>query len=378
MTTQSIVCGSCNAAVPYGRLSCPECGELLASVAGSRRAVAGAVTTRARATGKRAAADAGPTLAPIVTQWAEPEPAPLVAAAEPAIDREPVVAADPHPDPAPAPVAAAEPTVGASATEWMPEDWDAGRPEPEPEPEFAPTATLDDQGGDDDQVEDEPPWVLDELPPRRPEPSVLMSVAAPGPAGADSWARANTFTGAVAAPGAYVPPPPMPAVVAGAPAPARSWAGHADAPATPAVSAEEETTATRMEEFVRWLAVAGSALSAVGFLLPMASVVIGSSGTDYLARWGLAGPFHLVVVAALLVVLGLALAVDRVPLWVRVGLPGLGLGALLVGLVWPYLFVEVLDAGPGAFAIVVGALMLGVAGVVAIAADRHGSQDRPV
>ena len=38
MTAQSIVCGACAAEVPYGRLSCPSCGELLASVAGSRRA----------------------------------------------------------------------------------------------------------------------------------------------------------------------------------------------------------------------------------------------------------------------------------------------------------------------------------------------------
>src|SRR5690349_2496986 len=40
MTAQSIVCGACAAEVPYGRLSCPSCGELLASVAGSRRATA--------------------------------------------------------------------------------------------------------------------------------------------------------------------------------------------------------------------------------------------------------------------------------------------------------------------------------------------------
>src|SRR6186997_3208380 len=34
---QSIVCGGCGSEVPYGRLSCPECGELLASVAGAIR-----------------------------------------------------------------------------------------------------------------------------------------------------------------------------------------------------------------------------------------------------------------------------------------------------------------------------------------------------
>src|SRR5689334_16543138 len=47
MTAQSIVCGACAAEVPYGRLSCPSCGELLASVAGSRRATAPAAASKA-------------------------------------------------------------------------------------------------------------------------------------------------------------------------------------------------------------------------------------------------------------------------------------------------------------------------------------------
>src|SRR5688572_15840290 len=37
MSMPSIVCGTCQAPVPYGRLSCPACGELLASVAGAGR-----------------------------------------------------------------------------------------------------------------------------------------------------------------------------------------------------------------------------------------------------------------------------------------------------------------------------------------------------
>src|SRR3954462_3359392 len=43
MTARSSVCGACAAEVPNGRLSCPSCGELLASVAGSRRTAAPAV-----------------------------------------------------------------------------------------------------------------------------------------------------------------------------------------------------------------------------------------------------------------------------------------------------------------------------------------------
>src|SRR5919106_420873 len=47
MTAQSIVCGSCANEVPYGRLSCPSCGELLASVAGSRRSSAATIARAA-------------------------------------------------------------------------------------------------------------------------------------------------------------------------------------------------------------------------------------------------------------------------------------------------------------------------------------------
>jgi len=36
MTTRTIDCAECGASVPYGRLSCPSCGSLLASVTGGR------------------------------------------------------------------------------------------------------------------------------------------------------------------------------------------------------------------------------------------------------------------------------------------------------------------------------------------------------
>src|SRR6188472_468314 len=50
MSTQSIACAACGAAVPYGRLACPACGELLASVAGTgRRVVVGASVGRSTA-----------------------------------------------------------------------------------------------------------------------------------------------------------------------------------------------------------------------------------------------------------------------------------------------------------------------------------------
>ena len=80
MTAQSIVCGTCAAAVPYGRLSCPSCGELLASVAGSRR-------TAGRSGGRRAAVAGAmsATSAPVALEPATPEPVSATVAVEPAV-----------------------------------------------------------------------------------------------------------------------------------------------------------------------------------------------------------------------------------------------------------------------------------------------------
>ncbi len=313
MATQSIVCGSCAAAVPYGRLSCPSCGELLASVAGGRRVVAGAVTGGATA----------------VSLWDAAADAP---------------SKRPHPDPVPDP---------------------------------------------------EPAW--------RTEPSVLMPVQ--GATWASDAAGSVGLAMPLAAPGAYVPPRVVPSaptapstgsqpmiapassavsIPAGPAAPARTWAGHGPGAATAhgaassVASDASDDAPGRLAEFVRWVAVAGSALAAVGFLLPLASSVIGATGVGYLDRAGLAGPAHIVVVAALLGVLAAALAGERIPLWIRVGLPGLGFGALLVGLVWPYVLVEALQAGPGAYAILAGALLLLVSGIVSLVADRHGGFDPSV
>lgn len=387
MTTQSIVCGSCKAAVPYGRLSCPTCGELLASVAGSRRVVAGAVTPKGTVaqlshagSNGRAATPSMPAvpLIPSTRTTSAVRPVPSVLTAVPA--EETVIAPPADPDD--------EPLYAASAS-----------PPDEQEPPYSDEPDWDD--GPIGGAAVAPPSYGDTVPPSRREPAVLMAVETdptpPPPAPraesapiasvesvATGWTPSTTMSAVIgsSAPGAYVPPPPMPAIPSGPAAPARGWAGHADtaaaAAASPAASASAAALPTRLAEFVRWLAVAGSTLAAVGFLLPMASSVIGSTGVGYLDRWGLAGPFHIAVVLGLLAVLALALAVDRVPLWIRVGLPGLGLGSLLIGLVWPYLLVSQLDAGPGAVAILVGAILLGSAGVIALTDDRHRSPDRAV
>jgi hypothetical protein len=193
-------------------------------------------------------------------------------------------------------------------------------------------------------------------------------------------------------PGAYVPPlPPLLATTSAAqPAPARAWAGvnggsngssngagTVAQDAEPAAKRDTSIDPAKIEEFTGWLAVAGAALASVGFLLPWSNSVIGASGVGYFDRWGLAGPGHVVLVLALLVTFALALLKVPVPVWLRVGIPSLALGALLLGLVWPYVLGP-LGAQPGVYAILVGALLLIVAGVTGIVGARHAGPARSV
>lgn len=274
MAVRTIECTECGTTVPYGRLSCPSCGELLASVAGAARSLT--------------------SLSPAVSL-------------PPAFQ-------------AVAPAAA------------PPGDMEAG--------------DAGSAGPDDDRSVGGP-WLTPAFPPQPTD-----TVAPP----------AET-------PGAYVPPSPaLPAadaiIPAGRPAPARAWAGASS-------GAELSLTdPARRAEAIDWIAVAGAALGSVGFLLPWARSIIGADGVGYLDTWGFAGPAHVVVVAGMLVVLGLAVATTRIPAWLRLGIPGLILSALLVGLLWPYILGP-LGSLPGAYLSLAGALVLGVASVAALATDRH-------
>ncbi|HEX2470448.1 MAG TPA: hypothetical protein VHK05_07660 [Candidatus Limnocylindrales bacterium] len=204
----------------------------------------------------------------------------------------------------------------------------------------------------------------------------------PRPSHAVAPPPAPSFDG----PGAYVPPMPVAVVPAGPPAPAREWAGHAAIPDLPPAASVEGAAAApapaadrqaRFAEFIGWLSVAGAAFAAVGFLLPWGLVVIGSAGVGYFDRWGLSGPGHLIVALGMLAILALALIKNDIPVWIRTGLVGLGAGAYLLGLVWPYVF-GLPGTGPGAVIAAIGAVALAVAGLLALITDRHGRADRTV
>lgn len=346
--TQSIVCGGCGAEVPYGRLSCPQCGEMLASVAGvARRSASAGVATSAPE------ASAPPTSNGAAADIAAGQLATWPDAIDIADDLE---AEDDLTDGLPG--ADDQPFTTTSAAAYAASLAAVRAPAPSP-------------------MTSPPPVVASTsvAPPRAVPPPTMPPPAVPPPA----------------TPGAYVPPVLQPA---GPPAPARAWAGHGG-PDTNGAAAESHATgeaglvdattdadrtaaAAKAAEFVGWLAIAGAALSLVGFLLPWSSTaVIGADGVGYFDRWGIAGPGHLLAVLATVAVLAAAILRARVPMWAGIGIPGVGLGALLIGLVWPYLFGP-LGGSLGAMAVALGAAMLVGAGIAAIVVDRHARGERVV
>ncbi len=372
MTAQSIACGACAADVPHGRLSCPSCGELLASVAGRRR-------------GAKAAAKRTP-ITDVLYDVPSAVPATPVVDGQLSLDAasRDVDAGLPWPtNGAGGSHAATNGTAQAHADA----DADAGdAAEREVAGSMSPgdaqdVATADTTGVEIDAEPGStvtPPWQVGAVslsggptPAYLPRPAVRQS---------DGGAAA------VVEPGAYVPPLPIATASAAPLAPARAWAGHSSEAivastttetGAPARAAGDLDARARLE-FVRWLSVAGAAFAAVGFLLPWGLVVIGSNDSGYFGRWGLAGPWHAVVAGAVLVLLALSLVHNPIPMWIRSGLAGLGVGALLLGLVWPYLALPALGTGPGALIAAVGAAGLAVSGLLALIIDRHGEGVRSV
>jgi hypothetical protein len=291
VTTKTIECVECGGAVPYGRLSCPDCGALLAAVS--------------RSNGSAAPSAPPPGDPPV-------PPAYLI-------------------DPA-APILA----------------------QPEAEPWQA-------------------PW------PPIQEPGPVL-VARPY-AGGSTFATSDPGSLALS-PGAYVPPG-RPVTTPGAQATNGQMVNRVDGPPSPGPAAMPTTAAearagvdvARFVEIAGWLVIAGSALAVLGFLLPWSFAVVGARGSGgYLDHWGLASPTHVLAIAGLLGVLALGVIRTAVPPWLRTGVLGLGLGALLIGLTWPYLLGP-LGSDIGVLVTVLGGLALLLGGVVASWATRHAGSD---
>ncbi len=367
MAIQEMVCGTCAATVPYGRLSCPACGELLASVAGSRRVVVGAVTPSATPPALYDVDDAPPRSfadQPLASAQTVRNPeSELPWGTGRAVDGD--AGEDPGGDMDAG--AGAQGDLGDRAADGSGHEPGYGAAD---EPGAGPAVDID---GDDSDL-------FGTNRSEQARPSALDPAQSPNMAPAPG---SHLF--ASSAPGAYVPRSAVAAMPAGPAAPARAWVGQISSTvdseastATGATRAANLGEAARVVEFAGWLSVAGGALSAVGFLLPWSEFsVIGASGVGYFDRWGMAGPGHVIVVLGLLAFLALALIRNPIPVWLRVGLPGLALAALLLGLVWPYMLGP-LGAGVGVLIVAIGAALLGVAGTLALVSDRHAGADRAV
>jgi hypothetical protein len=295
MASRTTVCPSCQEAVPSGRLSCPSCGLLLASVAGAppRR------RTR-KPTG--------------------PEPVAI--------------------PPAPVPAGAYVPPAASSGPLLLPARAWAGITSASPRPmaglglSARPMATA----GGSASMSSGSAGILVKVPTRAPAPP------APRSAGTAAQPAVAATSAAVAVSNAAVTAPD---------------------------DADDVVEAGWLEAAAGWLMIIGSAVAILGFLLPWSRSVIGAEGVgSYFDTWGIANPSHVLVVLALAAALGLAIVANPIPTWIRTCAVGLALGGLLVGLTWPYLFGP-LGAGPGVLAILVGGIMLAVAGILDLVEARH-------
>ncbi len=308
-TTRKIRCTDCGEAVPHGRLSCPSCGTLLASVAGG------------------------------VRHAASPMVASVPVGGDPADDGH--VAAASTPGPA---AASADTTPILRPRLPRPSPARSSAPRP-PAQRTAAALTL-------------VPTTVVRSVTRAFTPATAGAFAggAPGPTtpttGVPAMAAAAATSGGAGAPGA--------ASAAADPTATASSTGRL------AIAWDHE----RIEAGLEWAAALGAGIVAIAMLLPWSRSVIGSSGLGYFDSWGLAGPGHVFVLAWALVILALAVVPTRVPTWISRGMAALALGVFALGLTWPYA-VGPLGGQIGVVLTLIGSIVLVVTGVVADWHTRH-------
>jgi hypothetical protein len=123
-----------------------------------------------------------------------------------------------------------------------------------------------------------------------------------------------------------------------------------------------------------WLIAAGSSAAIAGFLLPWSNAIPFAGGFGYLDTWGLATPSHLLILLMTVALLALTILPNRVPGWLRNGVAALGLGGLLLGIIWPYLM-DGFGAMIGVLAAATGAMLLLIGGLLAARPQRHAGDE---
>ena len=136
-------------------------------------------------------------------------------------------------------------------------------------------------------------------------------------------------------------------------------------------SARDSITGATPTELPSWLAIAGSSIAAVSFLMPWSrDGVIGAVGSGYFDRWGLANPGYLPVVLAVLALLAINGIPNPIPAWIRAGIAPLLVGGVTFGLDWAYQTRPYSD-GLGVSLLLVGSLVLIVGGILGVRSARH-------
>ena len=340
-----------------GRLSCPACGTLVAAVSGGPKPAPSTTLTPSvvppaakpvRSPARRSAVHA-PTTAPVAP--AATPSTPVAAPAQPAMTLTPSsrpLAAFSAPPPAPADLPArpvARPGSILQQLETRPLAAWPGRPSavdagaPDGPPPAIPGAYLAPSAA----------FSAPLLRPRPGRPDDQAAVRRPA-----SAAYLTSATGAVA-PVAFAPSFAPPVDARGSAAPAQRVGVSVHAPA----------------ELPGWLAIAGSAIAAVSFLMPWSrDGVIGAVGSSYFDRWGLANAGYLPLVLAALGLLALNGIPNPVAAWVRAGLVPLAIGGILFGLDWAYQTRPYSD-GLGVTLLLVASLVLMAGGILGVRSGRH-------
>ncbi len=389
MTATSVVCPECGSPVAPGRLSCQSCGTLLASVVGSDRRPSWTPASSSLAEIDEdlplasALGDDGAAIAPaVVADVAEPAPAPK---------RGPRRLSRPKP---------ATPAAPAKARYVKSPPDDVPPPDPTslfgPVPSVAPPILHDwseDAGGSNGVAVAAAPIAAAPAPAPAlaPSPPAVRQQRPVGtaPVPAPTWPRRRPTSRRSRHDPHRCHRPPLqrrPGRASRAPLPAAAANGNgaygATAPAGGALVASAATApaadAATGRGLSDWLALGGSVLVIISFVLPWATDgVIGSRGTGFTADWGLANPGHLILIVATIAVLVLQVVDNPVPVWVRSAALPLIVGGILTGLAFAY-YARPSGGGSGVAVLLAGALLLLVSAGPGqpSAAQRSGRADR--
>jgi hypothetical protein len=332
MATRTVACPECGSESAPGRYTCGACGALLDGVAVRPRTPA-------------AAPDPGPATA---------SAAALTVMMPATLDDLEDGQTDTADDDEMSPVDEDRPLMSATAL------MDAPVRRAGPEPQW-PTWSAEEVLGRAQQREQRSPDVSE---PRLPAGAILPPSAVLTPLDAAPAAQA----GSPAAMGSVAPAPSGAAPSAAALAAA--WSTALGERASEAVREWLDALgpAESRAAVARRTVATGAAIALLGFLLPWASAPLDVLAANWIDLWGIAGGGHWLIVLGLAAVGFAAASRGRAASW-PVAIPGVTFGALLLGLVWPYVLGS--TSRPfGTLVVLVGAIVLFVGGAVGLT-GRH-------